>query len=225
MEWKEFSLGKLRYVIHYPEGFEENKPQPVLFVFNGAGSRGTDITPCINVRSVTLGKPNFPEYPFVTVAPLCDGENWFDLFEHLEELVRFIASQPYTDRKRIYMMGSSMGGYATWQLAMSMPQYFAAIAPICGGGMYWEAGRLVNLPVWAFHGGKDPVVLPEESQKMVDAVNKNGGNAKLTIYPENGHDAWTDTFSNPEVYRWFLSHEKQVEAPMSDDFRDPEKFG
>ncbi len=140
-------------------------------------------------------------------------------------MVRFIASQPYADRKRIYMMGSSMGGYATWQLAMSMPEYFAAIVPICGGGMYWEAERLTNVPVWAFHGGKDTVVFPEESQKMVDAVNQYGGNAKLTIYSENGHDAWTDTFSNPEVYRWFLSHEKESEAPLSDNLRDPEKFG
>lgn len=225
MDWKECSLGKLRYVIHYPEGFEETKPHPVLFVFNGAGSRGANIAPCINVRSVKLGMPNFPEYPFVTVAPLCDAENWFDLFEHLQELIRFISSQPYTDRKRIYMMGSSMGGYATWQLAMSMPEYFAAIVPICGGGMYWEAGRLVNVPVWAFHGGKDTVVFPEESQKMVDAVNRNGGTAQLTIYPENGHDAWTDTFSNPEVYRWFLSHEKADEAPISDNLRDPEIYG
>ncbi|MBO5213498.1 MAG: prolyl oligopeptidase family serine peptidase [Clostridia bacterium] len=225
MEWKEFKLGKLRYVIHYPDGFAPDKPHPVLFVLNGAGSRGNDITPCVNVRSVTLGAPNFPEYPFVTVVPLCHTDNWFDLFEHLEDLVRLIASQSYTDRKRIYMMGASMGGYATWQLAMSMPEYFAAIAPICGGGMYWESGRLANVAVWAFHGGKDPLVLCRESEIFVETINLRGGNAKLTVYPENAHDAWTDTFSNPEVYQWFLSHEKTEAAPMSDEFRDSVKFG
>lgn len=225
MEYKEFSLGNLRYVIHYPKTFEETKPQPVLLHLNGAGSRGNDIKPCLETRSVTLGANAFPEYPFVTVVPLCSADTWFDLWEHLEELVRWIAAQPFTDRKRIYLTGGSMGGYATWQLAMSMPEYFAAIAPVCGGGMYWNARRLENIPIWAFHGGKDPVVFPEESQKMVDAVNKRGGNAKLTIYPENGHNAWDDTYSNPELYRWFLSHEKS-EAPVgSDDYRDPKIYG
>jgi len=225
MKHEEFILGKLRYVVHYPPTFDPDGENPILFHLNGAGSRGNSIAPCIDAKSVTLGSEVFPEYPFVTVVPLCSADTWFDLWEHLEELVRFIAAQPYTDRKRIYLTGASMGGYATWQLAMSMPEYFAAIAPVCGGGMYWNARRIVNVPVWAFHGGKDPVVFPEESQKMVDAVNVRGGNARLTVYPENGHDAWSDTYSNPELYRWFLSHEKS-EAPVeSDGYRDPKRFG
>ena len=75
-------------------------------------------------------------------------------------------------------MGASMGGYGTWQLAMSMPKFFAAIVPICGGGMYWNAGRLINTPIWAFHGAKDPTVLCVESEKMVNHVNALGGKAK-----------------------------------------------
>ena len=226
MTWKEFSLGKLRYVIHYPDGFEENKPQPVLFHFNGAGSTGNDIAPCLDVRSVVLGRPVFPEYPFVTVVPLCSADTWFDLWEHVEELVRFIAKQPYTDRERIYLTGSSLGGYATWQLAMSMPEYFAAIAPVCGGGMYWNAGRIAHLPVWAFHGALDPVVYVSESINMISKIRSYKGScAKLTIYPENAHDAWTDTYSNPELYRWFLSHKNKNCPVTGDDFSDREKFG
>lgn len=225
MHWEESSLGKLRYVVHYPNGFSDEKRHPLLFHLNGAGSRGDDITNCVSVLSVKLGAKVFPEYPFVTVVPLCSADTWFDLWEHLEELVRFWARDPRIDARRIYLTGGSMGGYATWQLAMSMPEYFAAIAPVCGGGMYWNARRLVNIPVWAFHGGKDPVVLPEESQKMVDAVNKRGGNARLTVYPENGHDAWTDTYSNPALYAWFLSHEKSDTPPVGDDYANPILYG
>lgn len=225
MEYREYALGKLRYVIHYPPCFDPKGKNPILLHLNGAGSRGNNIAHCIDTNSVTLGSKVFPEYPFVTVVPLCSADTWFDLWEHLEELVRFIAAQPYTDRRRIYVTGGSMGGYATWQLAMSMPEYFAAIAPVCGGGMYWNARRIVNIPIWAFHGGKDPVVLPEESKKMVDAVNIRGGNAKLTVYPENGHDAWTDTYSNPDLYRWLLSHENPNLPPQQDDYSDKTRFG
>ena len=123
-------------------------------------------------------------------------------------------------------MGASMGGYAVWQLAMSMPEYFAAIVPICGGGMYWNAGRLIHVPVWAFHGAKDATVLLEESVKMVEAVNKKGGNAKLTIYPNTKHDSWTATYSNYEVFQWLLTHRRpHAEAEADNSYADVKKFG
>jgi predicted peptidase len=118
-----------------------------------------------------------------------------------------------------------MGGYGTWQMAMSMPSYYAAIVPVCGGGMYWNAGRIKNLPVWAFHGAKDQTVAVEESVKMVDKINAWGGNAKLTIYPENTHDAWTDTYSNDEVYKWFLEHKNKNEQEQTTKLEGSKLFG
>ena len=122
-------------------------------------------------------------------------------------------------------MGPSMGGYTSWALGMSMPEYFAAIVPICGGGMYWNAGRLINVPIWAFHGGKDSVVFVEESKKMVNAVNANGGNAKLTIYPENDHNAWSDTYSNYEVFEWLLSHKNENAKQLKNEYTDQKIYG
>jgi len=64
--------------------------------------------------------------------------------------------------------------------------------------------------VWAFHGGKDPVVPLGESQRMVDALKKAGAqDVKLTVYPEAGHDSWTETYNNPELYQWLLKHDRR----------------
>ena len=224
MQTEVCTQGKLTYLLRYPNGYEAGKRYPVLFFLHGAGGRGTDV-------EVLRGNPYFrltdpvEEFPFITVAPLCSANTWFDLFEELEELVRRIACADFTDLERIYCMGASMGGYATWQLAMSLPEYFAAIVPICGGGMYWNASRLVNVPVWAFHGAKDTVVFTEESRKMVDAVNKKQGHAKLTIYPENAHDAWSDTYSNPEVFAWLLSHTNQNAKQLIESYVGSKQYG
>ena len=147
------------------------------------------------------------------------------MFETLERFAQKISDEKFADKKKIYAMGPSMGGYGTWQIAMSLPDTFAAIVPICGGGMYWNAGRLKNTPVWAFHGGKDGCVKCEESVKMVDAVNKCEGDARLTIYPENAHDAWSDTYKNYEVFEWLLSHEKCGASDYADGYSDSKKFG
>ena len=97
-----------------------------------------------------------------------------------------------------------MGAYATWQMCMSHPNWFAAVVPICGGGMYWNAQRLKNLPIWAFHGALDTVVLPTESQKIVESVNKHGGNAKLTIFENAQHNSWDDAFATDEMWEWLF---------------------
>ena len=112
-------------------------------------------------------------------------------------------------RLRIYVTGLSMGGYGTWDLATRYPNRFAAIAPICGGGEPARACTVKHLPVWAFHGAKDEVVPLEQSQAMIDALAACDGNARLTVYPDADHDAWTQTYDNPELYDWFLSHRRQ----------------
>ena len=224
MDMQEFNFGKFKYVIRYPDGFSRGKQYPVILFLHGAGTRGDDINVLKNGLFFTLtGKHR--EFPFITVAPLCGENTWFDLWESLKDFVREITKFPFADRDRIYLLGTSMGGYAAWQLAMSMPEYFAAVVPVCGGGMYWNAGRLKDVPIWAFHGGKDHVVHVEESVKMVDAVNRNGGKAKLTVYPDNDHDAWSETYSNPEVFSWLLQHRNATTKAFSDGYHDPEIYG
>jgi len=65
-----------------------------------------------------------------------------------------------------------------------------------------------TLPIWAFHGAKDTTVRPAESERMVEAVKREGGDAKLTVYPGAGHDSWTETYDNPALYDWFLKHKR-----------------
>ena len=64
--------------------------------------------------------------------------------------------------------------------------------------------------MWAFHGDEDYVVPVERSIEMVEAVKAAGGNAQLTRYPGVGHDSFTQTYANPEIYRWLL---EQVRIP------------
>ena len=219
----ELKLGKLTYLIKYPEGFSENGKYPVLFFLHGAGTRGTS-TDALRENAFFECTENM-NLPFVIVAPLCSENTWFDLFEHLIALVKEVAKLPYVDEKRIYLTGNSMGGYGTWQLAMSMPEYFAAIVPVCGGGMYWNAWRLKNVAVWAFHGEKDDCVSPTETEKMMDIVKRAGAEAKLTIYPEAGHNAWTPTYSNPEVFAWLLEHESTLTVDLEEKYTDSTIYG
>ena len=124
-------------------------------------------------------------------------------------LVDDLAGRLSIDKTRIYVTGLSMGGYGSWDLMARYPRIFAAGVPICGGGDPETAEVLKEIPIWVFHGDKDTAVPLAHSQQMVEAIKKAGGDkAKLTIYPGVGHNSWSATYANQEVYDWLLSHRR-----------------
>ena len=114
----------------------------------------------------------------------------------------------------MYLTGLSMGGFGTWTLAAAYPRRFAAIAPICGGGSPKDAPKLKSLPIWVFHGAQDKTVPLARSEDMVKALKGAGaGEVKFTVYPDAGHDSWTATYDNPELYSWLLAHQLKPANP------------
>lgn len=210
---------EMRYLVYLPKDYSSKSSQhwPLMLFLHGAGERGT------NLQNVAIHGPlklvkQGKEFPFIIVAPQCpEGQLWEN--EPLVKLLERVAKQYAVDTNRVYLTGLSMGGFGAWNLGMAHPERFAAMVPICGGGETIDvllaegerARALKALPVWAFHGAKDTVVPPEESERMVRALKKLGSReVKLTIYPEANHDSWTETYNNPEIYEWLSQHERKT---------------
>jgi predicted peptidase len=208
----------LQYLLFTPKGYDPKgaKQWPLILFLHGAGERGT------NLQQVTVhGPPKIvksrPDFPFLVASPQCPNDEIWSNEAVLALLDEVIAKQR-VDTNRVYLTGLSMGGFGSWSLALSNPERFAAVAPICGGGNPLDAllasrkkaAALKGLPFWAFHGAKDPVVKLEESQRMVAALKKAGvKEVELTVYPEAEHDSWTETYNNEKLYEWFLKHERR----------------
>lgn len=198
---------KLDFLLSLPKGYEKNdtKKWPLVVFLHGAGERGADLELLKKhgpPKLVDAGK----HFPFILASPQCPADEWWteqpvlELIDHLEEAYQ-------VDSSRIYLTGLSMGGYGTWHFSTMAPDRFAAIAPICGGGVPYKMRWITHLPVWAFHGGKDTVVVPDESERLIAELKKrSNGNAKLTVYPEAGHDSWTQAYDTEGLYEWLLTH-------------------
>lgn len=203
-EEKEFA--GIKYCMYLPENFDSCKKYPAIFYTHGAGNRGDDLS-MIKKHSVVLKLTAYAS-ECVIFVPQCATDTWFDKFESLIALARQAYSQPFVDKNRFYGSGVSMGGYAMYQLMSSIPELFAAGIICCGGGMYWNAPRLKNIPLRLFHGAKDNVVYPEESRRIYDALTACGGNVRLTVYDECDHDCWSKTYADKKNYEWLLQQEK-----------------
>lgn len=197
---------KLDYLLFLPEGYGNgDKKWPLILFLHGAGESGD------NLNLVKKhGPPKIVEtkkdFPFIVVSPQSPKFGWE--VAPLAALVDEIVEKYKVDPDRVYLTGLSMGGFGTWELAGRYPEKFAAAVPVCGGGSMLWTWNMKNIPTWAFHGAKDTVVPLAESERMVNSLKKRGGNAKLTVYSNAGHDSWTETYDNPELYEWLLKQKR-----------------
>lgn len=206
----------LQYLISYPNGFREDEKYPLIIFLHGAGYRGKSTERLKENTCVEKLIKRQDERGYVVLAPFCPRGTWYEWMMILVQMVKEYRSLSYIDETRIYLTGNSMGGYGTWALATLYPHWFAAIMPICGGGIPGFAMNLVELPIRTFHGLQDTIVDPIESIQMVKAVNRLGGHAELTLFPDRAHNCWGRVYNNEENYDWLLS----FTAPQD---RDPEE--
>lgn len=205
-------INELRYIMTTPSGFDPSKESlPMIVFLHGAGERGDDLE-LVKVHGIPkyfCADNDYRGLRVITLSPQCPADRvWNHMPDQIMDLIEHVASDMNVDKKRITLTGISMGGYGTWEMACMYPDYFAAVAPICGGGMVWRAGALTKLPIRAFHGTDDFAVPYNASIEMVEAIKHLGGNATLTSYDNVGHDSWTSAYETSDVIEWLAAAEK-----------------
>jgi predicted peptidase len=199
-----------RLLLFLPAGFDRRGATryPLLIFLHGSGESGEDIE-----KVKVYGPPKLvasrSDFPFIVASPQARNRiERFDLVV-LDAMLDELLEQLPIDPDRVYLTGLSMGGMWTYGWASLRPDRFAAIAPVCGDWDAADACRLKHIPVWAFHGAKDDVVPIDSDRAMVEAINACGGGARLTVYPDTGHDSWTAAYADPELYTWLLQQRRK----------------
>lgn len=223
---KETKFLNPEYLVFLPEAAASEKKLPLLIYLHGSGGRGSDIKKVKGqAMGVWRGLNKFGKVPCIVVAPQCaakvegaEKSTWTPA--DLNQLLEQVSATLPVDSNRVYLTGNSMGGYGAWVWAAHNPEHFAAVAPISGGtgrggpkDVTKEIDRwaknLAKVPVYAFVGAKDKVVPAERSESLVAAIVKAGGKqAKLKVYPDQGHNARQVVLSTPEFYDWLFSKTK-----------------
>jgi predicted peptidase len=223
----------LPYRLLLPEGFDASKKYPLVLFLHGAGERGRD-----NEAQLTHGGRLFlndtvrKSFPAIVVFPQCAPESYWSNVQRttdstgkrtftfqeggaptrpmamLENLLEEVQRQYRIKGDQVYVMGLSMGGMGTFELARRHPDLFAAAVPICGGAHPGTAGALKSARWWVFHGAKDDVVPPQLSEEMVSALKAQGAAVKFTVYPEAGHNSWDNAFAEPGLLPWLFAQHK-----------------
>ena len=216
-------------VDHDPKAKSPGKSWPLVLFLHGAGERGSDNALQLKYLPEQMAQPEQrARYRAFVLAPQCPADRtWSPVdmktmtaspsaapFHEAKAIVRMldrVMEEHPVDPRRVYLTGLSMGGFGAWDLAARYPERWAAVVPICGGGDPGTARKMKEIPTWAFQGAKDPVVPPERSREMVEAVRRAGGNPRYTEYPDVAHDSWSPAYGDPELLAWLFAQRRPGE--------------
>ncbi len=224
------------YRILFPENYDPAKKYPLVLFLHGRGESGADNEKqLIHGAKLFLRDSIRQKHPAIVVFPQCPANDYWSNVQMVYTTTKngkrsfhFITGGERTDamkmvmglldnlqtryaieEKQVYVMGLSMGGMGTFEMVRRKPGVFAAAIPICGGAHPATAPKLTATKWWVFHGGKDDVVLPEFSEKMVDALKKAKASVKFTLYPNANHNSWDPTFAEPGLMEWLFAQQKK----------------
>lgn len=219
------------YQVYLPRGFERGEELPLVVYLHGASSGGED-----GLRQTEGGlgdaiRQNSQWFPAVALFPQAPaGRGWEDeIADRALQQIDATIAEFGLDPDRVYLTGSSMGGEGVYYLAMRHPSRFAGLVVSCGSPFTpaWrleELGRppvdrssagfaevaraLRDLPLRAFHGGADDVVLTEEARAMERALRGVGADVALKEYPGLGHEACGRAYLEEDLWPWLFSQER-----------------
>ena len=231
-----FTVGKdtLKYRILYPRNFSEHKKYPVILFLHGAGERGNDNkTQLVHGGDLFLKKDIREKFPSIVIFPQVPKDDYwanveverdvhpFKLDFHQQgaptrslslamKLMDSITSKKFVNKNKIYVAGLSMGGMGTYEILSRKPNMFAAAIAICGAADSSIVKKYQpNLDIWIFHGLKDDIVNPKYAMTMARVINSYGGNAKLSLYPNDNHNSWDSALAEPNLLPWLFSKSKK----------------
>jgi predicted peptidase len=209
-----------KYVVFVPHSYKEEKPYPLILFLHGAGEReGGPKKPVEVGIGSAIKKYGEKDFPFFVIFPQASarpdgkpkpgsiGRIWSSTEPDGKKalgMLEDVRKQYKIDEKRLYLTGLSMGGFGTWTLAFELPDKWAAIVPICGGGDPKAVDKIKHIPCWCFHGDQDKAVPVERSRTMIDALKAAGAQPRYDEYPGVGHNSWDQAYGNRELYDWLL---------------------
>jgi predicted peptidase len=208
-----------KFVLFVPHSYPGKEPFPVILFLHGAGEHEKGAKAPVDVGiGQAIKKLDEKEFPFFVIFPRAryregpingpyirtvwsgrepNGQKALGMLDQVEKEYK-------TDPKRVYLTGLSMGGFGTWALAAEVPDRWAAIVPVCGGGDPKQADRIKHIPCWCFHGNADESVRVQLSREMMQALWAAGAKPGYTEYPGVGHNRWDRAYETKELYTWLL---------------------
>jgi pimeloyl-ACP methyl ester carboxylesterase len=152
--------------------------------------------------------PPLPDAGFIVACPLARGTMGYggiaekDVYDVLADVERRFPIDP----DRVYLTGISMGGGGALRLALTRPDIWAAVLPVCAAmppEIEELAPNALNLPIRLVHGELDPIVPVQSSRNWHRRLLDLRDPAEYLEFPLLRHNAWDAAYRDGTAFEWF----------------------
>lgn len=189
-----------------PSTGDTNTPKPLVVFLHGSSLCGNDLNRVMRYGSMAAVKKGLNIDAYV-IAPQNPGGSWKPAKVMAD--IEWVEKNYKVDKNRIYVLGMSLGGYGTIDMAAAYPHHIAAAMALCGGGTSKTLENLNEVPLWIVHGLADNRVSIAKSDKVVDRMKAADPETPRLQYdrvPGMNHGTPARFFYMPDTYRWLMAH-------------------
>ena len=203
--------------LYLPDSYEKAEELPLVMFLHGKSLSGDSLEMVLRYGSIhALLKGRAIDA--IVVAPQAQ-RSWEP--ERVMALYDWLDDHYKVDTNRFYVLGMSMGGYGTLDVATEYPERVAAAMAMCGGASGRELCGLSTLPLWIIHGTADDLVPIRCSDRVVDSIRSCGDTTRLIYHRLEGenHSRLARVFYLKQTYEWLFSHSlKDKDRPVNRSF-------
>jgi predicted peptidase len=179
-------VGRVRYAVSVPDGYDPAKPAPLVLVLHPGGQRvpyyGAEFT-----RRVV--EPALRQLRPIMIAPDCPAAAWSDAAadKTVMTLINDAMRAYAIDRKRVLVVGYSMGGRGTWYMASHHQDLFTAAIPMAASTRDLAIDQLGRQPTYIIHSRADEVVPFEPADRLARDLRKMGREVQFEALDDLTH--------------------------------------
>ena len=176
------------YNIYIPDGADGSLP--VVVAFHGFGDTDNLLQ---NQVAVSWAFPeNQEKRPAIVIAPIID--QYFDagyrdsVYTETYGLIQELIRDGKADENRIYVVGKSYGGLATYEFTEKYADDVAGAIALCGAttdAIIENAAKMADVPLYIVQAENDDTVNVESSYNMYKALTEAGSTkVQMKIYSD-----------------------------------------
>ena len=213
--------GSYDFWLYTPDASKEAEvePKPVIIFLHGASLCGRDLNKekrYGTIDAIEMGRKLDAD----VIAPQNPGGAWSP--DKVMAILDYVADEHNIDYDRVYVLGMSLGGYGTVDVAARYPDRIAAAIAMCGGASAKDLSGLNDVPLWLIHGTADRAVSIKQSDNVAAAISRVDPETPRLAYDRVagwGHGTPARLLYHPDFYKWLFKHSlKDHERPIAPVF-------
>jgi predicted peptidase len=175
----------VRYGLAVPRDYSASSPRPLVIALHPGGG-GTPYYGDQYMRTIFV--PGLRELGAITIAPDCPTRAWTDpqAEQAVMSLITVALDEFAIDRRRIMVVGFSLGGSGAWFFSARHPDLFTA-AIVMAGRTEEPLGSLAKIPTYVIHSRDDQVVPFAQAEERARALERMGRPIRFDTLAGVGH--------------------------------------